>query len=146
MGGHPGDLYVVISVRPHGVFKREGLDLMCEMPIDFATAVIGGIVDAPTITGVAKLKIPEGTQNGDTLLLNGKGVPSLKAGATRGDQRIKILVEIPTNLTGAQKEKLKEFIDACKADGDTHPMTDSFLRKAKKFFGARGSSDGRGKK
>ncbi len=141
VGGRAGDLYVVIRVRPHEVFQRDGLDLLCEVPIDFATAVLGGVIDAPTITGDAKLKIPEGTQNGTILRLKGKGVPSLKGG-TRGDQHIKIFIEIPSNLNRAQREKLKEFSEACKDDGATHPLIDSFVLKAKRFFSSGKPANG----
>ena len=77
---------------------------MCEVPISFATATLGGIVEVPTITGTAKLKIPEGTQTGTVLRLKGKGIPSLRGGR-RGDQHIKVFVEIPQKLSKAQKGK-----------------------------------------
>ena len=129
-GGPHGDLYVVIHVRSHDVFKRDGVDIMCEVPISFATATLGGIVEVPTITGKAKLKIPEGTQTGTILRLRGKGIPSLRGGR-RGDQHIKIFVEIPQKLSKIQKEKLMEFAEASK---DNHPMMASFMEKAKSFF------------
>jgi molecular chaperone DnaJ len=129
-GGQYGDLYVVIHVRAHDVFKRDGLDIMCEVPISFATVTLGGIVEVPTITGKAKLKIPEGTQTGTILRLRGKGIPSLRGGK-RGDQHIKVFVEIPQKLSKHQKEKLSEFAEASK---DNHPMMASFMDKAKSFF------------
>lgn len=132
-GGATGDLYVVIHVRNHEVFQRDGLDIMCEVPISFGIAALGGIVEVPTISGKAKLKIPEGTQNGTILRMKGKGIPSLRGGK-RGDQHIKIFVEIPQKLTKTLKEKLQEFDDLCEADTKHHPMKTSFVKKAKHFF------------
>lgn len=132
-GGQQGDLYVVIHVKSHEVFKRDGLDIMCEVPISFTTAALGGIIEVPTISGKAKLKIPEGTQTGTILRLRGKGIPSLRGGR-RGDQHIKIFVEVPQKLSKVQKEKLTEFEDACKKDNSLHPMMSSFMEKAKSFF------------
>ena len=131
-GGHDGDLYVVIHVRPHDVFRREGNDILCEVPIDFVTATLGGIIEVPTISGKAKMRVPEGTQNGTVLRLKGKGVPSLRGGY-RGDQHVKIFVEVPHELTREQKELLQKFAQAC--GNNVHPMRESFLEKAKRFFG-----------
>jgi molecular chaperone DnaJ len=132
-GGSVGDLYVVIHVRNHEIFHRDGLDIMCEVPISFAIATLGGIVEIPTISGKTKLKIPEGTLNGTVLRMRGKGIPSLH-GSKRGDQHIKIYVEIPQKLTKGQKEKLKIFSDECEQDIKHHPMKASFMKKAKRFF------------
>lgn len=132
-GGQPGDLYVVIHVRPHEFFQRDDLDVVCEVPIPFTVATLGGIVEVPTISGKAKLVIPEGTQNGTTLRIRGKGIPSLKGGK-RGDQHIKIFVEIPQKLTKQQKEKLKEFGDLCGEHASCHPIISKFMEKAKHFF------------
>ncbi len=131
--GSVGDLYVVIHIRSHEVFHRDGLDIMCEVPISFATATLGGIIEVPTISGKTKLKIPEGTLNGTVLRMRGKGIPSLRGGK-RGDQHIKIYVEIPQKLNKVLKEKLQEFNDACEKDPKHHPMKDSFLKKTKQFF------------
>ena len=132
-GGSVGDLYVVIHIRSHEVFHRDGLDIMCEVPISFATAALGGIIEVPTISGKAKLKIPEGTSNGTVLRMRGKGIPSLRGGK-RGDQHIKIYVEIPQKLTKPQKEKLQEFNEACEKDPKHYPMKASFMEKTKRFF------------
>ena len=132
-GGQVGDLYVVIHVRNHEVFRRDGLDIMCEIPISFSTATLGGIIEVPTISGKAKLKIPEGTQNGTVLRIRGKGIPSLRGGR-RGDQHIKIFVEIPQKLTKLQKEKLQRFNEVCETDNKHHPMKASFAEKGKQFF------------
>ncbi len=131
-GGRSGDLYVVIHVRQHDVFIREGNDVLCEVPIDFVTAALGGIIEVPTISGTAKMKIPEGTQSGTILRLKGKGIPSLRGGY-RGDQHVKIFVEVPRNLSREQKEALQKFRSAC-GEEKVHPMRDSFLERAKRFF------------
>ena len=132
-GGSAGDLYVVIHVRNHEVFRRDGMDIMCEVPISFATAALGGIIEVPTISGKTKLKIPEGTLNGTVLRMRGKGIPSLRGGR-RGDQHIKIYVEIPQKLTKEQKVKLQDFNEECEKDAKHHPMKASFMKKAKRFF------------
>ncbi len=131
-GGSAGDLYVIIHVHPHEIFKRDGQDIICELPIDFSTAALGGVVEVPTVTGKTKLRIPDGTQNGSVLRLKAKGMPSLKGGQ-RGDQYVKIFIEVPTRLNSRQKELLRQFADASK-DAGSHPMIDSFIEKAKKFF------------
>jgi len=132
-GGPHGDLYVVIHVRQHEIFQREGNDLICDVPIDFPTAAVGGVIEVPTVTGKAKMKIPAGTQNGTILRLRGKGVPSLRGGG-RGDQHVRIFVEVPERLNDEQKELLEKFSETLKNSPDNHPMIDSFLKKAKRFF------------
>ncbi len=107
-GGRPGDLYVFIHVRPSSVFERSGDDLLCEVPIPFATAVAGGVVEVPTISGKAKLRIPAGTQSGAILRMKGKGVPSLRGGA-RGNLHLRMVVESPVNLNGEQLKLLEAF-------------------------------------
>ena len=131
-GGSAGDLYVVIHVRSHEVFQRDGLDIMCEVPIDFATAALGGIVEVPTVSGKTKLKIPEGTQSGTILRIREKGIPSLHGGR-RGDQHIKIFVEVPAKLSKFQREKLEEFAKL-EREKNNHPMISSFMEKAKRFL------------
>jgi len=113
------------------VIQREGNDILCELPIDFPTAALGGVVEVPTITGKAKMKIPPGTQTGTVMRLKGKGVPSLRGGS-RGDQHVKIFVETPKNLNSKQKALLKEYAEA--SSGSNHPKIDAFLKKAKRFF------------
>ena len=100
-GGPAGNLYVIIALKPHAVFERNGQDLICELPVPLETALQGGIVDVPTISGRTRMKIAPGTQNGTMLRLRGKGVPALKGGA-RGDQIVRIFVELPSGLTSAQ--------------------------------------------
>jgi molecular chaperone DnaJ len=128
---HAGDLYVVIHVREHDIFQRHGDDVLCEVPISFAVAALGGQIDAPTIFGKERVKIPAGTQTGRTFRLRGKGMPNIR-GMGRGDQYVRVIVETPTKLTEDQKELLGNF--ARLAGEKTHPLSSSFLKKAKRFF------------
>ncbi len=107
-GGPRGDLYVYINVRPHRLFKREGNDIICEMPISFAQAALGDELEVPTLEGTAKIRIPEGTQHGTEFRLRGKGIPDLN-GYGRGDQYVRVKVVTPTRLTERQKQLLREF-------------------------------------
>jgi molecular chaperone DnaJ len=110
-GGPPGDLYIVLHVRPHKIFKRQNNDLVCDIPISFVYAALGGEIEVPTLDGRAKLRIPEGTQPGAVFRLKGKGVPSLR-GFAKGDQLVKIKVEVPKRMNANQKNILKEFAKA----------------------------------
>jgi len=130
-GGPRGDLYVVLQVSEHEIFQREGVDLFCEIPIAFTTAALGGTVQCPTLSGTAELKVPAGTQSGTVMRLKGKGVPSLR-GTGRGDQHVRLAVEIPTNLTAEQRLKLEEFANL--TDDGSYPGLRKFLRRAKRFF------------
>ena len=80
-GGASGDLYVIVKLRPHSIFKRDGLNLICEVPVPFATAVGGGVIDVPTLTGKVRMKVPEGTQSGAMLRIKGRGFPRAAAKA-----------------------------------------------------------------
>ncbi len=130
-GGGPGDLYVVLHVGEHEFLTRDGDDILIEVPIDFPTATLGGPIKVPTISGSANLKIQAGTQNGTIFRLKGKGVPSLR-GQGRGDQHVRIAIEIPQKLNKAQREKLKEFSETL--DTGVHPRVNSFLDKVKRLF------------
>ncbi|MBO4304745.1 MAG: molecular chaperone DnaJ [Lentisphaeria bacterium] len=132
-GGSNGDLFVVTHVKEHSVFQRDGLSIYCDLPIDFTTAALGGKVDVPTVTGKAELDIPAGAQTGDVFTLKGKGMPSLRGGG-RGDQYVKIFVEVPKSLNSEQKEALRKFADLMKDSKGTRPVQESFFEKAKKFF------------
>lgn len=107
-GGPPGDLYVYINVLPHEVFEREGNDIICEMPISFVQATLGAEIEVPTLDGRVKYTIPEGTQTGTIFRLKSKGVPSVR-GYGRGDQYVKVVVQVPKKLTEKQREILMEF-------------------------------------
>lgn len=110
-GGPPGDLYVIIHVRPHKIFKRQDSNLICEIDLDFVYAALGAEIEVPTLDGKAKLRIPEGTQPGAVFRLKGKGVPSLR-GFGKGDQLVKIKVDVPRRLNSRQKKILREFAEA----------------------------------
>ncbi len=133
-GGEYGDLYIYIYVKPHEIFERIDNNIVCEVPISFATAAIGGEIDVPTIDGTVKMKIPHGTQNGKVFRLKEKGIPNPR-GYGRGDELVKVIIEVPTNLTEKQKEILKEFDASLKENNNS--MMKSFFEKidqlAKKF-------------
>jgi molecular chaperone DnaJ len=130
--GPHGDLYVVIHVRPHDLFVRQDDDLLCEIPISFSTAALGGEIDVPTLNGAARMKIPTGTQSGTTLRLRNQGLPNVH-GHGHGDLLVRIIVEVPTKLSRPLREKLEEF--AKLANDEAYPQRKSFLEKAKRFFG-----------
>ncbi|MEO7318158.1 MAG: molecular chaperone DnaJ [Chthoniobacteraceae bacterium] len=130
-GGPPGDLYVVIHIKEHEIFERDGDSLFCEIPVSFTTASLGGEVEVPTLEGKAHLKIPAGTQGATVFKLRGKGIPSLNATA-RGDLMVRVLVEVPTKLNSEQRRKLEEFAELMGEDNS--PLHQSFFDKAKEFF------------
>ncbi|HXC53549.1 MAG TPA: molecular chaperone DnaJ [Candidatus Limnocylindrales bacterium] len=111
-GGTPGDLYVVLSVREHPLFHRDGANVVCQRPISMIDAALGAEVDVPTLDGVVKLKIPAGTQHGKVFRLSGKGVPDLRRGSgARGDQYVAVQIEIPTKLGRKQRKLLEQLRD-----------------------------------
>ena len=130
-GGPAGDLYIVIHVKDHEIFERQGDDLFCEIPVKFTLAALGGTIEVPTLSGKASLKIPTGTQSGTTFRLKGRGMPGLRSGQP-GDQLVRVHVEVPTHLTAEQRKKLEDF---ALASGDAdEPVGRTFFEKAKKFF------------
>lgn len=130
-GGPAGDLYVVIHIKEHKVFHREADDLYCEVPISFSVAALGGEIDVPTLEGKAQLKVPVGTQSGQTFKLRGKGITNIN-GRGRGDLFARLIVEVPSRLNPEQRRKLEEFAALC-GDENT-PMRRSFFDRAKEFF------------
>ncbi len=132
-GGPAGDLYVVIHLKPHEIFQRDGDDLHCELPMPFATAALGGEITVPTIEGKASVKIPAGTQNGTTFRLRGKGLKSLGSSSHTGDLYVHAQIAVPTRLNPEQKAKLQEFAQLLGENASD--MEESFFEKAKKFFG-----------
>ncbi len=111
-GGSSGDLNIVISVRPSSVFERDGYDLYCEVPITYSDATLGATIDIPTLEGSQKFEIPEGTQTGTVFTLKNKGVTRVNS-KIRGNLYITVVVEVPKNLTSAQKDLLKKFAESC---------------------------------
>ncbi|GGK18405.1 chaperone protein DnaJ [Caldalkalibacillus thermarum] len=131
-GGPPGDLYILLRVRKHEFFERDGQDIYCEMPITFVQAALGDEIEVPTLTGRVKLKIPPGTQSGTYFRLRGKGVPANR-NRREGDQHVKVKVVTPTKLTERQKELLREFA-AISGDQIPEEQTESFFKRIKKAF------------
>ena len=141
-GAPAGDLYVVIHVREHNIFERDGNNLYCEVPISFATAALGGEIEVPTLDGRVKLKIPAETQTGKLFRMRGKGVASTRSGYA-GDLICRIVVETPVNLTSEQKELLQKLEESLQGkDLSKHaPKSSGFLDGVKKFFDNLGKSD-----
>lgn len=131
-GGKRGDLYLVLSVKPHDLFERDGADLFCRTPVPMTIATLGGEIEIPTIDGGrTKIKIVEGVQSGKRMRLRGKGMPILRTGH-RGDMYVEVYVETPTRLNARQKTLLQEF---AQLGGDhVNPQSHSFFEKAKKFW------------
>ena len=132
-GGPNGDLYIFLSVAPHEIFKREGADLFCRVPVPFATAALGGTIEVPTIDGGAtEVKLPEGTQTGRQFRVRHKGMPGLR-GDGLGDLYVEVAIETPVNLTKKQKELLRQF-DAAATEAN-QPETHGFFARVKEFWG-----------
>ncbi|MCQ2378791.1 MAG: molecular chaperone DnaJ [Victivallaceae bacterium] len=130
-GGPNGDLYVFIRVRTNDVFERSGDDLLCVVPVPLSVAVNGGVIDVPTISGRAKMKIPAGTQSGTVLRIKGKGAPSLRGGA-RGDLHVRVDIESPVKLDPAQQKMLDDFNASLGAANQ--PRQREFRARAAKFL------------
>ena len=130
-GGPGGDLAVVLHVKSHEIFERQGDDLFCEVPVNFVQAALGSEIQVPTLGGKAQLKVPAGTQPGTVFSIKGKGIKNVQ-GYGFGDLHVRVLVEVPTRLNATQKAKLQEFGELC--DGEVNPIAKSFFEKAKNFF------------
>lgn len=130
-GGPAGDLYVVLHVKAHDIFQRDGDDLICDVPISFVQATLGAEIDVPTLQGKAQIKVPAGTQNGTVFRLKGKGVKNVQ-GYGMGDLHVRVAVEVPSHLNSAQKAKLQEFADLC--DESVNPISKGFFAKARNLF------------
>jgi molecular chaperone DnaJ len=131
-GGPAGDLYVEIRLKEHTVFKRDGDDLHCEVPIMFTTASLGGKIDVPTLGGNVEMDIPEGTQSGKVFRLRGKGIKGVRS-SYPGDMYCHLAVETPIRLSDKQKELLRE-LDLSLKDGKNSPQMKSFMDRVKNFF------------
>jgi len=131
-GGPNGDLYITINVRPHPIFKRQGNDVVCEMPITFVQAALGAELEVPTLDGKVKYSIQEGTQTGTIFRLRGKGIPYLR-GSGRGDQYVKVEIDVPKKLNEKQKELLREFAEI--SGEDAYEKRKSFFDKMKDALG-----------
>ncbi|AOY00381.1 molecular chaperone DnaJ [Jeongeupia sp. USM3] len=133
-GGPPGDLYVVVHLKSHSVFEREGNDLHCEMPISITVAALGGEIEIPTLDNKARISIPAGTQTGQVFRLRGKGIKGVRSAIT-GDLMCHVVIETPVSLTSRQKELLREFDEISQGEPGKHnPREKSFMDKVKDFF------------
>jgi len=134
-GGPRGDLYVLIGIKPHQFFKRDGANLFCRVPVPMTTAALSGSIDVPTIDGaLTKIKIPAGTQTGQQLRVKGKGMSVLRSEA-RGDLYIEMFVETPVNLDKKQLDLMKQLDDSLeKAGRKNTPESETFFKKMKEFW------------
>jgi molecular chaperone DnaJ len=127
-GGPNGDLYVLLAVKEHPIFTRDGYDVLCEIPISFSQAALGCEIEVPSLDGRLPLKIPEGTQSGRRFRMRAKGI-YIRQSHSRGDQLVVVRVETPINLTRQQKELLEEF---ARISGEsTQPLSKGFFDKVK---------------
>ena len=130
-GGPTGDLYIFVEVEDHPIFQRDGTNLYCRVPVSMTAAALGGEVEVPTIDGGrSRVKVPQGSQTGRQMRLRSKGMPALRGGLV-GDMYIELAVETPVNLSGRQKELLREFEAAGR---DNNPERDSFFHKVRSFW------------
>ena len=132
-GGPAGDLTILIAVKPHKIFERDGRDVYCEVPITFAEAVLGAEIDIPTLEGEEKYTIPEGTQTGTSFTLRGRGIKDVNS-SRRGDLIITVAVEVPKNLNAEQKTLLRNFAESC-GEGNHAKKTSFFKSFLKNFKG-----------
>jgi molecular chaperone DnaJ len=134
MGGPAGDLYVVVHVKDHDIFERQGDDLYCDVPVKFTLAALGGTIEVPTLSntsGLVSLKVPAGTQDGTVFKLRERGMPHLR-GSDKGSQFVRVHIDVPKKLNAEQRELLEKFAAAC---GDTdNPVEEGFWGKTKKIF------------
>ena len=129
-GGPAGDVLVTVGIRPHAIFTREGSDVICEIPISYTQAALGDTLQVPTIDGKIEYKVPEGTQTGTVFRMKGKGIQNVN-GRGRGDQFVRVNIEVPKNLSDRQKELLREFESAA---GENHSARKGFWDKVKDAF------------
>lgn len=136
MGAPAGDLYVQVHVREHPIFKRDGNNLYCEVPLSFTHAALGGEIQVPTLEGKVKLRIPAETQTGKLFRLRGKGVKSVRSGAV-GDLICKVVIETPVNLSEKQKDLLRQLDDSMGTGDEAaryRPKEKGFFDGVKRFF------------
>jgi molecular chaperone DnaJ len=131
-GGPPGDLYCEVRVGQHPLFVRDGDDLLCEVPISFPQAALGGKVTIPVVGGQEEFEVPRGTQSGDLFRMSGRGLRNVHGRGT-GDLLVRVNVETPRRLTDRQEELLREFADG--EDVSVSPRRKSFFEKVKELFG-----------
>lgn len=130
-GGSYGDLYVILHLKEHPIFARDGMNLQCQIPIPFAVAALGGEVRVPSLQGPLDLKIPAGTQSASTFRMRGSGMPELHGGS-KGDLFVRVEVEVPTKLNAEQRHALEQFSQLCGEENT--PLHRSFTERLKDFF------------
>jgi molecular chaperone DnaJ len=131
-GGEPGDLYVIVTLQDHGLFRRQGNDVLMDFPISFVDAIAGSETDVPTLTGRATVKVPPNTHPGQVFRLRGKGFPELNASRT-GDMLLRVVIDIPANLTKEQIESVRRLMGSA----ESTPLVKEFRDKVKKIFDSR---------
>ena len=131
-GGPSGDLHVEISLKKHPIFDRDGLDVLCEVPISFTQAALGAEIQVPTLDGKVSYTIPEGTQTGTEFVIKGKGIPYGSTGRSRGDHKFTVVVETPTRLTREQKELLRQLDGSL--EKNVSPKRKKFIENLRDFF------------
>ncbi len=131
MGGPKGDLYVILSIRPHDFFERHGHDLYCVIPVSFPQAALGAEFEIPGIDGAVAIKIPEGTQSGKELRVRGRGVPYLNERG-KGDLVVKVDVQVPRKLSRAQRELVAKLGESMTVDNK--PASPGLMEKMKDLF------------
>ncbi len=133
-GGPSGDLYVVLHVKEHDLFKRRDEDIYVQVPVPYPVAALGGEIEVPTIYGYAKLKIPAGTESGKIFRMRGRGLKGVGSFGN-GDQHVVVMVETPERMSGKQKKALEAF--AAELDDSNHPASAKLRKKAKEFYSRR---------
>lgn len=131
-GGQAGDLYVIVNLMEHTLFKRQGLDVLMDLPISFVDAIAGTELDVPTLTGRASVRVPPNTHPGQVFRLRGKGFPDL-GGVKPGDMLLRVVIDVPVDLTKEQIDAVKKLSQI----GDSSPLVMSFKDKVKKLFEGR---------
>jgi molecular chaperone DnaJ len=132
-GAPPGDLYVLVQIRPHEIFERHGADIVCALPLTYPQVCLGDEVDVPVLDGKARLTVPAGTQPGQRLVLKGKGMPHLR-GRGHGHAVYEVILEVPKKLSPRERELLGELHEVSKESSG--PLLSSFVDRMKKLFGS----------
>lgn len=132
MGGGYGDLYIEVHLRPHSVFKREGYNTYCEVPVTFAQLALGTDIEVPTIDGNQRFSLKEGTQPGERFVIRGQGIPHINRNQQRGDHVFRVILEVPRHLSDEQKDLLEKFEETCTEKN--YEKRDNFFQKIKDLF------------
>ncbi|NLF31894.1 MAG: molecular chaperone DnaJ [Planctomycetes bacterium] len=132
-GGHRGDLHCYVRIREHPLLGRRGNDLVCQVPITFSQAALGGAIKVPTLDGPEKLEVAAGAQHGDVFTLSGRGLPDMRT-RRRGDLLVQVAIEVPRKLSKKQRDLLRQYAET--EEADVQPAKKSFLDKLAQYFGA----------